>query len=87
MKPTITHFHVMAIYELPAPCVYFILFGSTLSSLNAFLYFSGISSNHSDDQPYSWSTLPFHPSTMRYKNAPVCGAQADSVDVVCPVKV
>lgn len=34
--------------------------------------FVGISSNNSDDSPYSWSEKPFHPYTNRYKDAPVC---------------
>lgn len=33
---------------------------------------TGISSNGSDDSPYSWTEKPFHPYTDRYKNAPVC---------------
>lgn len=34
--------------------------------------FTGISSNNSDDSPYSWSETPFHPFTERYKDAPMC---------------
>lgn len=36
------------------------------------IYFIGISSNNSDDHPYSWSEIPFHPFTERYKDAPIC---------------
>lgn len=36
------------------------------------VYFTGISSNNSDDSPYSWSETPFHPFTERYKDAPMC---------------
>lgn len=36
------------------------------------IYFIGISSNNSDDNPYSWSEIPFHPFTERYKDAPIC---------------
>lgn len=36
------------------------------------IYFIGISSNNSDDNPYSWSETPFHPFTERYKDAPIC---------------
>lgn len=32
------------------------------------LPFSGVSSNYSDDYPYSWSIPPFHPSTEKYEN-------------------
>lgn len=42
----------------------------TILHLNKF--FTGISSNNSDDSPYSWTEIPFHPYTERYKNAPVC---------------
>jgi len=35
-------------------------------------FYTGISSNGSDDSPYSWTEKPFHPYTDRYKNAPVC---------------
>ncbi|XP_011860062.1 PREDICTED: iduronate 2-sulfatase [Vollenhovia emeryi] len=36
------------------------------------VFHPGISSNGSDDSPYSWTEKPFHPYTERYKNAPVC---------------
>lgn len=39
------------------------------------LLLSGVSSNYSDDYPYSWSIPPFHPSTEKYEN--------DKVKVVC----
>jgi hypothetical protein len=49
----------------------------------------GISSNFSDDQPYSWSEAPFHPSTEKYKNARVCpdklSKQKLKKNLVCPV--
>lgn len=32
------------------------------------LPFAGVSSNYSDDYPYSWSIPPFHPSTEKYEN-------------------
>lgn len=47
----------------------------------------GISSNFSDDQPYSWSQQPFHPVTEKYKNAKVC-TNLDgswSQNLICPV--
>jgi len=43
------------------------------------LPFSGVSSNYSDDYPYSWSIPPFHPSTEKYENNKVrviCGTLA-----------
>ncbi|KYN44493.1 Iduronate 2-sulfatase [Trachymyrmex septentrionalis] len=36
------------------------------------VFHPGISSNRSDDSPYSWTEKPFHPYTDRYKNAPIC---------------
>uniref|UniRef100_A0A8C4N5W9 Iduronate 2-sulfatase n=1 Tax=Eptatretus burgeri TaxID=7764 RepID=A0A8C4N5W9_EPTBU len=55
------------------------------------VFHPGISSNHTDDYPYSWSKKPYHPSTQKYKNAKVC-ANGDqliihSANVVCPVNV
>ena len=50
---------------------------------------AGISSNWSDDQPYSWSEAPYHPPTQRYKEASVC-PQTDGRfgrNLVCPVEV
>lgn len=46
-----------------------------------------MSSNFSDDQPYSWSQKPFHPKTFKYKNAKVC-TNSDgtmSKNLICPV--
>jgi iduronate 2-sulfatase len=50
---------------------------------------AGISSNWSDDQPYSWSEAPYHPSTQRYKEASVCPRADGSFgrNLVCPVAV
>uniref|UniRef100_A0A0A9XN97 Iduronate 2-sulfatase n=1 Tax=Lygus hesperus TaxID=30085 RepID=A0A0A9XN97_LYGHE len=54
------------------------------------VFHPGISSNFSDDQPYSWSEEPFHPSTEVYKNAEVCYSDDDPFvarkNVVCPVR-
>ncbi|XP_039299532.1 iduronate 2-sulfatase, partial [Nilaparvata lugens] len=47
------------------------------------VFHPGISSNNSDDQPYSWSEPPYHPATERYKEWPVCGA--GHRNLVCPV--
>ncbi|XP_027391304.1 iduronate 2-sulfatase isoform X2 [Bos indicus x Bos taurus] len=32
------------------------------------VFHPGISSNHSDDSPYSWSVPPYHPSSEKYEN-------------------
>ncbi|KAM9577171.1 iduronate 2-sulfatase isoform 3-T3 [Trichechus inunguis] len=32
------------------------------------VFHPGISSNHSDDSPYSWSIPPYHPSSEKYEN-------------------
>lgn len=50
---------------------------------------AGVSSNWSDDQPYSWSEAPYHPPTEHYKEASVC-PQTDGTfgrNLVCPVEV
>ncbi|XP_043490900.1 iduronate 2-sulfatase isoform X2 [Polistes fuscatus] len=54
------------------------------------IFHPGISSNYSDDSPYSWSEKPFHPYTNRYKNAPVCKITRNSFpaeNLVCPVDI
>ncbi|CAA9994843.1 unnamed protein product [Nesidiocoris tenuis] len=55
------------------------------------IFHPGISSNFSDDQPYSWSEPPFHPSTLIYKNAEVCFSDDEPFvphkNVVCPVRL
>ncbi|KAM0736100.1 Iduronate 2-sulfatase [Formica fusca] len=54
------------------------------------VFHPGISSNGSDDSPYSWTEKPFHPYTDRYKNAPVCKRSPQSeaaTNIVCPVRV
>lgn len=54
------------------------------------VFHPGISSNGSDDSPYSWTERPFHPYTDRYKNTPVCKTSPRSepaTNIVCPVRV
>ncbi|XP_017760628.1 PREDICTED: iduronate 2-sulfatase, partial [Eufriesea mexicana] len=54
------------------------------------VFHPGISSNNSDDNPYSWSETPFHPFTERYKDAPVCQTNMrilPAQNLVCPVKI
>ncbi|KAF0305434.1 Iduronate 2-sulfatase [Amphibalanus amphitrite] len=51
------------------------------------VFHPGIVSNHSDDQPYSWSEPPYHPPAQQFKNWPVC-LDADGelhADLFCPV--
>ncbi|XP_012149600.2 iduronate 2-sulfatase isoform X1 [Megachile rotundata] len=54
------------------------------------VFHPGISSNNSDDSPYSWTETPFHPFTEKYKNAPVCQANIQippAQNLICPVEV
>nr|XP_033336454.1 iduronate 2-sulfatase isoform X2 [Megalopta genalis] len=54
------------------------------------VFHPGISSNNSDDSPYSWTEVPFHPYTEKYKNAPVCRPNLNlppAPNLICPVKV
>ncbi|XP_029037438.2 iduronate 2-sulfatase isoform X2 [Osmia bicornis bicornis] len=54
------------------------------------VFHPGISSNNSDDSPYSWTEVPFHPFTEKYKDAPVCQANvrvSPTQNLICPVKV
>ncbi|XP_074096078.1 iduronate 2-sulfatase [Cotesia typhae] len=55
------------------------------------IFHPGISSNYSDDSPYSWTDVPFHPLTDKYKNTPVCFNNNVSGllarNLVCPVNV
>ncbi|XP_069704069.1 iduronate 2-sulfatase isoform X2 [Periplaneta americana] len=53
------------------------------------VFHPGISSNWSDDQPYSWSEPPYHPPTEKFKEARVCPQPDGSFgrDIVCPVEV
>ncbi|XP_078034218.1 iduronate 2-sulfatase [Augochlora pura] len=54
------------------------------------VFHPGISSNNSDDSPYSWTEVPFHPYTEKYKNTPVCQTNFNlppASNLVCPVKV
>ncbi|XP_020296047.1 iduronate 2-sulfatase isoform X2 [Pseudomyrmex gracilis] len=54
------------------------------------VFHPGVSSNGSDDSPYSWTEKPFHPYTDRYKNAPVCKTNPQSeaaTNLMCPVHI
>ncbi|XP_060800633.1 iduronate 2-sulfatase isoform X2 [Amyelois transitella] len=54
------------------------------------IFHPGISSNYTDDYPLSWSHLPYHPSTDKYKDAAVCKDTPTAIpkkNLLCPVKV
>ncbi|XP_068920342.1 iduronate 2-sulfatase [Petaurus breviceps papuanus] len=53
------------------------------------VFHPGISSNHSDDFPYSWSVPPFHPSSEQYEKSKTCKGQDEELhaNLICPVDV
>eukprot|EP00073_Rattus_norvegicus_P049364 XP_017451660.1 PREDICTED: iduronate 2-sulfatase isoform X1 [Rattus norvegicus] len=53
------------------------------------VFHPGISSNHSDDYPYSWSFPPYHPSSEKYENTKTCKGQDGKLhtNLLCPVDV
>ncbi|XP_049865291.1 iduronate 2-sulfatase [Pectinophora gossypiella] len=54
------------------------------------VFHPGQSSNFNDDYPYSWSHVPYHPPTDKYKEAAVCKdrrTQRMQKNLICPVKV
>ncbi|XP_018572452.1 iduronate 2-sulfatase [Anoplophora glabripennis] len=53
------------------------------------VFHPGISSNFTDDCPYSWSAKPFHPKTEVYENSKVCIDKDGSLaqNLLCPVIV
>ncbi|NWR54961.1 IDS sulfatase, partial [Bucorvus abyssinicus] len=53
------------------------------------VFHPGVSSNYSDDYPYSWSIRPFHPSTEKYENDKTCRGKGGKLyaNLVCPVDV
>lgn len=56
------------------------------------IFHPGPSSNHSDDQPYSWSTDAYHSPAEPFMNRPVCpdaraGSARTERNVICPVEV
>lgn len=53
------------------------------------VFHPGISSNHSDDSPYSWSFPPYHPSSEKYENTKTCRGQDGELhaNLLCPVDV
>lgn len=68
---------------------YFKLHGYKTFSVGK-IFHPGISSNHTDDYPYSWSEKPYHPSTTKYKDAPVCRdlrSKTRKRNLVCPIEI
>ncbi|XP_006814432.1 iduronate 2-sulfatase-like [Saccoglossus kowalevskii] len=53
------------------------------------VFHPGISSNYTDDYPYSWSVPAFHPSTQKYKMKKVCPGPDGNLhmNLICPVDV
>ncbi|XP_056394409.1 iduronate 2-sulfatase [Hyla sarda] len=53
------------------------------------VFHPGISSNRSDDYPYSWSVKPYHPSSEKYENKKTCKGKDGQLhaNLVCPVDV
>ncbi|XP_021182710.3 iduronate 2-sulfatase [Helicoverpa armigera] len=54
------------------------------------VFHPGISSNFTDDYPYSWSQQPYHPPTEKYKDAAVCKDEETKKlqsNLLCPVNV
>ncbi|KAF9413418.1 hypothetical protein HW555_008355 [Spodoptera exigua] len=54
------------------------------------VFHPGISSNFTDDYPYSWSEYPYHPPTEKYKDAAVCKDKETGrlhKNLLCPVNV
>ncbi|KAJ8911048.1 hypothetical protein NQ315_004695, partial [Exocentrus adspersus] len=53
------------------------------------VFHPGVSSNFTDDYPYSWSRKPFHPKTEIYENAKVCVGENGNLEqnLLCPVIV
>ncbi|XP_069468860.1 iduronate 2-sulfatase isoform X1 [Ambystoma mexicanum] len=53
------------------------------------VFHPGITGNHSDDYPYSWSIPPYHPSSEKYENQKACKSKDGKLhaNLVCPVDV
>ncbi|XP_040323488.1 iduronate 2-sulfatase isoform X4 [Herpailurus yagouaroundi] len=53
------------------------------------VFHPGISSNYSDDSPYSWSFPPYHPSSEKYENTKTCRGPDGQLhaNLLCPVDV
>lgn len=53
------------------------------------IFHPGVSSNFTDDYPYSWSTSTYHSKAEKYINSPVCpdGKGYLRKNLICPVKL
>ncbi|XP_075899537.1 iduronate 2-sulfatase [Nelusetta ayraudi] len=53
------------------------------------VFHPGISSNYSDDAPYSWSTTPYHPASFRFEKKKVCRGEDGRLhaNLLCGVNV
>lgn len=53
------------------------------------VFHPGKASNFTDDYPYSWSEVPYHASTEKFKMSKVCPdiSGEDRMNIVCPVDV
>lgn len=53
------------------------------------VFHPGITSNHTDDSPYSWSFPPYHPSSEKYENTKTCRGPDGELhaNLLCPVDV
>nr|XP_026491769.1 iduronate 2-sulfatase [Vanessa tameamea] len=54
------------------------------------IFHPGISSNFTDDFPYSWNEKPYHPPSEKYKDVAVCkNKQTNELqkDLLCPISV
>ncbi|XP_067642446.1 iduronate 2-sulfatase [Eurosta solidaginis] len=53
------------------------------------VFHPGLSSNNTDDYPYSWSTPTFRPQSEKYMNSPVCPDTSGMLrkNLICPVNL
>lgn len=54
------------------------------------VFHPGVSSNFTDDYPYSWTEEPFHPVTEKYINKPVCIDKKTGdlrKNLICPMDI
>ncbi|CAH2091692.1 unnamed protein product [Euphydryas editha] len=54
------------------------------------IFHPGLSSNFTDDFPYSWTEEPYHPASQKYKDAAVCKSKHSNKlykNLLCPINV
>ncbi|XP_045459422.1 iduronate 2-sulfatase [Melitaea cinxia] len=54
------------------------------------IFHPGLSSNFTDDYPYSWTEKPYHPASQKYKDAAVCKSKHSNElhkNLLCPINV